>query len=341
MEHIKHIEIQNFKSIKHCIIDGCKRINVFVGPPNVGKSNILEAMGLMSNFQNLDEFKSTIRYNDIFSLFYNIDTSKNIIVKFDDIEIESKILVKGVIEFIKQKTENKNSNSQRSFLNIISHIILNQTKKPFVAIKHKSNVKYYKFKDDVKEDEKMSVDVTLDTPNGENIFSIIFQDLKLRKFADDYLQKFSLQFSLNLNTKIITLEKKLENGAIKMSYNMIADTLRRLFFHYTAIKKNLDTILLFEEPESHCYEPYILDITNAIKYDKQNNQYFIVTHSQYIVSEFLRDEESRNNTNIYLVGLDDDGATKVKLIDREISEDVYRYGTNVFFNYDALWKENN
>jgi AAA15 family ATPase/GTPase len=68
MEHIKHIEIQNFKSIKHCIIDGCKRINVFVGPPNVGKSNILEAMGLMSNFQNLDEFKSTIRYNDIFSL---------------------------------------------------------------------------------------------------------------------------------------------------------------------------------------------------------------------------------------------------------------------------------
>ena len=43
MNHIENIEIKNFKSIRHQKIEGCKRINVFVGPPNVGKSNVLEA----------------------------------------------------------------------------------------------------------------------------------------------------------------------------------------------------------------------------------------------------------------------------------------------------------
>ena len=41
---IKKLEIENFKSIKHLSLD-CKRVNVFIGEPNAGKSNILEALG--------------------------------------------------------------------------------------------------------------------------------------------------------------------------------------------------------------------------------------------------------------------------------------------------------
>ena len=37
---IKYVEINNFKSIKHLNLDDCKRINLFIGYPNVGKSNI-------------------------------------------------------------------------------------------------------------------------------------------------------------------------------------------------------------------------------------------------------------------------------------------------------------
>ena len=41
------LEIKNFKSIKHLKLD-CKRVNVFIGRPNTGKSNILESLGLLS-----------------------------------------------------------------------------------------------------------------------------------------------------------------------------------------------------------------------------------------------------------------------------------------------------
>jgi predicted ATP-dependent endonuclease of OLD family len=48
MNPIKNIEIKRFKSIQHLKIDGCKRINVFIGYPNTGKSNIFEALSLLA-----------------------------------------------------------------------------------------------------------------------------------------------------------------------------------------------------------------------------------------------------------------------------------------------------
>ena len=44
---ITKLGIKNFKSIKDLELD-CKRVNVFIGEPNTGKSNILEALGLLS-----------------------------------------------------------------------------------------------------------------------------------------------------------------------------------------------------------------------------------------------------------------------------------------------------
>ena len=44
---ITKLSIANFKSIRQLDID-CKKINLFIGEPNTGKSNILEALALLS-----------------------------------------------------------------------------------------------------------------------------------------------------------------------------------------------------------------------------------------------------------------------------------------------------
>ena len=46
---IRRLSIGNFKSLKELEID-CKRINLLIGEPNTGKSNILELLGLLSWF---------------------------------------------------------------------------------------------------------------------------------------------------------------------------------------------------------------------------------------------------------------------------------------------------
>jgi Predicted ATPase len=42
---LQNISIKNFKSIKDLEFKA-KRINLFIGKPNTGKSNILEALGI-------------------------------------------------------------------------------------------------------------------------------------------------------------------------------------------------------------------------------------------------------------------------------------------------------
>ena len=46
MELVRNIRIKHFKSLEDVEIKGCKRYNLFVGRPNVGKSNLLEALAL-------------------------------------------------------------------------------------------------------------------------------------------------------------------------------------------------------------------------------------------------------------------------------------------------------
>lgn len=374
MEHINNIEIQNFKSIKHCVIDGCKRINVFVGPPNAGKSNILEGMGLCSLIEGNSRsqfFNDYVRYEKVSSLFYN----KNIDSPFGVLFNKQSFGLTGLFE--KSKTVSNfylshynTKNSEVGFVRQLADLSLifnindelyfkdykekNSDKKGHItrgwswrfdkdeikSIEYLKNskIKKYQFKDNTKFKDYNSNELHI--PYGENIGTFLaYQNGKLFEVIQSLVTPNSFEIESNGN---IRFKKEAINGGfpISFSYNEIADTLQRLIFHLTAIMSNKDSVLLFEEPEANCYEPYILDITNAIKYDEHNNQYFIVTHSDYIVKEFLRDEKTRNETNIYLVGLDDDGSTIVRLADRKISEDVYEYGTNVFFNYDALWKEN-
>ncbi|MVM41792.1 AAA family ATPase [Spirosoma sp. HMF3257] len=80
------VEIKNFKSIKDLRLD-CKRVNVFIGKPNVGKSNILEGLGLLGlNYSNSDLFgKDFFRYKSISNLFFDDEITSDIVVSSDKI----------------------------------------------------------------------------------------------------------------------------------------------------------------------------------------------------------------------------------------------------------------
>lgn len=92
--NIKELEIKNFKSIKRLKFKP-KKVNVFIGKPNVGKSNILEAMSLMTGLYNTqfsDNFfndEKILRYREIYNLFYDESVENEIEVITD----KSKVLL--------------------------------------------------------------------------------------------------------------------------------------------------------------------------------------------------------------------------------------------------------
>ncbi len=58
----------------------CRRINIFVEEPNTGKSNILEAIGLLSA-ENSNTLKGFIRLETLVDLFHKCNASKLVVIK--------------------------------------------------------------------------------------------------------------------------------------------------------------------------------------------------------------------------------------------------------------------
>ncbi|WP_395053466.1 AAA family ATPase [Flavobacterium sp.] len=348
MEKIKNIEITNFKSIKHLKIDGCNKINVFIGQPNAGKSNILEALGL---FGSLNEGLSPfIRYNKNDELFFEGDILTDIKIKLDNVVLN--IIDKN------NKTDNSNFNQYKDIMiptlgfdeNLFFgyYVIKNDKKSIFdeeqLSIRYDKkdcrDIKYYNFNKQFELKETFNQIDEKHVSGYDKLGYLLSRESKLREEIKKIFDKNNLKFLVEKNTEEIKIFKEYQDGTVFiLPYNMIADTLQRLIFYKAAIMSNSNSTLLFEEPEAHCFEPYILEFTNSVKYDENDNQFFIVTHSEFIIQEFLRDEESKENTNIYLVN-NVDGETKVKLLDKKNNDDVYEFGMNPFFNFENLWDNN-
>jgi predicted ATPase len=121
---------------------------------------------------------------------------------------------------------------------------------------------------------------------------------------------------------------------ISFPFSSIADTLQRVLFFKTAIASNKDSILLFEEPEAHCFPPYITHFTQEV-IRSESNQFFIATHSPYVLNDFLETAETRKELAIFIADFKDGQTIINRLSDDEVNE-VYDYGIDVFFNYERF-----
>lgn len=78
---ISRVSIANYKSIRE-IDFAARRVNVFIGEPNSGKSNLLEAIGLMSP-PALESLLPAFRIEQVADLFADQDVTRDITVKLD------------------------------------------------------------------------------------------------------------------------------------------------------------------------------------------------------------------------------------------------------------------
>lgn len=337
MSIIDNIEIKNFKSIRHQKIEGCKRVNVFIGEPNVGKSNILEGIGLYSFTQHYNGenflFESICRFNHLSDLNYD----KNI-----DNEIHIGINKRYELFFNKNHRDTffelciaENSKKPYFFTyNVykeINKVFSSPIEKNEVEDKSVYSIKYYAF--DKNADFKKVKSYSLSIPSGDNLLDILHGNSELRKVYSELLSINNLK--LNISDTQISIAKELSDGTfVSFSNNMVADTLRRLFFYKAAIKTNSNSVLLFEEPEAHMYPPYISKFTSDMMYDDNGNQFFIATHSPYVINDIMENLK-KDDYSIYTVGYDkENGETLIRRMTDEELHEIYQYGVDLFLNLE-------
>jgi len=335
MNPIKNIEIRNFKSIRHLKIEDCRRINVFVGYPNTGKSNILEAVGLYSAFLLKDEY---FKFNDICrvkrfaELFFNKDyrNAAKVIIN-DHVVLEVLINQANDLELRGHEQRGQNelfavtTNSRDFAFNRLKDLPDNSLKNIIAPIKK------YEFKNDVA--IKQQRPFALAVPFGANLLDILHRDSGLRKEIASLFEEYNQKLVVD-DDEIIFLKYLSDDTGVSIPYHLVADTLRRLIFYKAAIISNKESVLLFEEPEAHMFPPYISKFTADVMYDKNDNQFFINTHSPFVINDLMENLKA-DELSIYVVGYKKEtGETVIrKLSDKELHE-IYQFGIDIYLNLE-------
>ncbi|MBD1421003.1 AAA family ATPase [Sphingobacterium chuzhouense] len=318
------ISISNFKSLKDCKITDCKRINLFIGRPNVGKSNILEALSSFSiPFLKENSSKALtqlIRLESETELFYNGNYN-------DPARIETN---KGFVQFSYEKETGLQIKIDTGFdLGIYT-------------IDDKLNVRYKRNDDYVSPIRKYSFQAHtqqrkthsryLIPPFGINMFNMIEKDEVLKKEISALFAEYRLSLVFDRASQSLKIMQAEDaNEIFLVPYNSIADTLQRIIFFKTAVASNNDCVLLFEEPEAHSFPPYMTHITQEMIH-KEDNQYFVATHSPFILNDFL--ENSREELAVYMVHYENHETRLRRLADSEL-HDIYQFGVDLFTNSES------
>jgi predicted ATPase len=332
---IEHIRVTNFKSMRNLEVEGCRRINLLIGYPNVGKSNLLEALSLFSvpflrRGENLNKF---IRSENQREIFHNaLHTECSVLTNV------AKVLLFVKEDFLRLSTQIGNGKDELMLFDGKLRLTSNSSDID-------TGVKRYIFAPN-KPYRGVSSRV-LRPPYGENISEILANDAmtlfdadavtlsNVTRWMDDEFAKIGLEYILDMSAHSIRVQRRIDGAKVfQQPYSSIADTLQRIIFYKTAIASNKNSVLLFEEPEAHAFPPYIKTITQDI-IDSTSNQFFIATHSPIILNDFIEYANTRKEVAIYLLSLKDGQTAAKRLSDQEV-EGVYSYGEDLFFNIEKF-----
>jgi len=333
---IRKLHIQNFKSIKDLELD-CARVNVFIGEPNTGKSNILESLGtftlsLLRGKGNILPRK-LIRMEKNYHIFFNENTEEKINI---DIELDnySKIFTlwtytsEGIVnsEFSDSSEDILRKHKFLSFdsnLSLQVHFNLDQA----------LPIRFFKFEQ--KKDYSGREGNFLTPPDGDNLPQMIRLKSEIKEFVHDLFAEYGYKVNIDKHENNISIYRE-SHISESLPYFLSSDTIQRIIFFYTAIETNKNAVLIFEEPESHVFPFYNKFLAERIAL-YNTNQFFIATHNPTFLANFIEqtpDEELKIFITYY-----EDYQTKVfELSGGKLHEAYKIFGVDIFANLDKIVK---
>lgn len=326
----------------------CDRINVFIGKPNAGKSNILEAISLLGvdylNGRGSNKFVDTIiRYKSLSHLFNNFNFRNTISINVDNETVarvrEANEPDHDFVFSISSLSQSLDNGEKKNFKDFIPSIEMrlsldgNLKGSSSKDINPKpSPVKRYEFRG-LEENTKNGF--SLQSPHGDNFYSIVEGYPELRVEIQEFLKPNGLELLLDIESQRMAVVQKTSNTLLSFPIYLLPDTFQRYIFHLAAIMSNRDSVLLFEEPESHSYPPYIYQLAQHILDDEGGNQFFITTHNPYFLLPIMQEGK---DVAVFVTWFQDYQTHARRLSEEELRE-VLNYGVDLFLNLDHFIPE--
>ena len=348
-----HLEIRNFKSVEHVEFI-CRRVNVFIGKPNTGKSNILESLGLLSyvgHSSRGNNLESFVRCDDVSNLFYGGLLSRPIEITLDgsrsldgELRIQERVgLVLGYVNgkfrggvgeegLIRERgTEAIHTPISPEAYEIAGSglsLTVNQGKGALGIV---PTCKFYRFAP--LSTFPVKAGGFLLPPSGANLLSLLLRDPELAGEVKDLFNEGGLQ--LGLRAEENTIEVLTEYGSSNFShpYHLTSYDLQRHIFHIAALRTNANSLIVLEDPETHPYMNRAELLEERIALDDLGNQYFVSTHSPHFLKSLVEKTPPEDiavfMTNCY------DYRTRVRQVPQHDLA-VLSHGADLLSNFGAL-----
>ncbi len=322
---IDTLNISGFKSIRKLSMD-CKRVNVFIGRPGTGKSNLLEALGMFSflHYGYLGyKARDFIRFERTSNLFYDERLDSTIRIQCGEFALTLEFK-DGVFEGWYLGEPLRHFQGSGDDLEYNPSFFRNEPLASFKSYRFRVNSNFNLHQSD-----------SLLPPYGDNLLSLLLVDRELRSVVNQPFSSMGLRLGIRPQEGKLEVMKIIDDVIISYPYSLTSETLQRLTFYMAAILSNKDSILIFEEPESHAFPYYTKYLAEVIALDQQNNQYFISTHNPYFLLPLL-EKSPKDEISINIVYYED-YETKIKTLTDNDMEELAEI--DVFSNLERFLEE--
>jgi len=324
---ISQLYIEHFKSIQKLELS-CKRYNLLIGDTNSGKSNILEALTLLSqnvirsslNGKQVGFDRRIIRYGQLNDLFPGRDVTKRIVVTWNGGGVVSEFKAGDFVFTYDPQGKPKHFSFQPA-----GNLIASPG-----GGGHESRICRFQYDPNVRYGPNWSSNLI--PPDGTNLGALLMANEALADEVGAILEAKGLEVEVNPETYAPSLRHTVSKRVVvPIAFQNLSETLRRYLFLYVAIRTNKDSVLLLDEPEQNTYPFYTKHIAELMARE-ESNQYFITTHNQYLLQSII-EKAPKEEVQVF-VTYRKDGATQTRVV--PIPEVMEMMEYDLFLNLDRL-----
>ena len=341
---LRDVHITGYKSLYDVRMDPT-RVNVIIGEPNTGKSNLLEALsflgpsyGVWRGFfpwvraRNLNELMSGQDANASFTIHTSI-AEAGILKVQEGMEVAYRY-------FVNKKGDNA-SEGWYNYSKLLNTGLRADRRTPNYKLGrgkalYPSPVKYYSYEKDISHEElNLELVNFLLPPHGSNFYQLA-NSLGVEKLLGPLLSDLAFlgytRYELRPDYRELAFYHLESNESIRL--DLMADTLTRMIFYYAAIHTNRESIILLEEPEAHSFPDYVYRLGNWIMEDRGLNQFFIATHSPYLLRAIL--EKSGPEVTVFLADWNSQHGTRLQPLSKKAMGFILQDVEAAFSNFQNL-----
>ena len=318
------VQIRNYKSIRDLKFDA-NRVNLFIGEPNTGKSNIVEALSFFAEGA-FDHFKELFRFKSTADLFFDQKVANELRVQAGDWDFSFKFnganFAGQFLENIGPGTKMPRGGIQAGHAGLTSHVQL------------KTSVRYYTFKPFDSFPNRQPGD--LNPPFGDNLVAVLYSNEELRQRIGSVIRQKGFRLQLKPAENEMLIAKDVNDELYSYPWGSVSETLRRVVFFMAVLETNQKMTLLFDEPEANTFPFYTKYLAERIAFD-ETNQFFITTHNPYLLSSIV-EKTPKDKLSVFVTRMEK-FETKIKQVPDKNLAELLELDSDAFFNLDRLVDE--